>query len=149
MRKVFEKQSIMPGTAEQMMRFHGLPNAFQILTPPPIFIQVLRNNLTSLIQGDLEFRLWVTLIPLHWLARHEPGPTPTSFIDRILDGPMAYWEHQHIFQDVPEGVKITDHVTLEHKSGLMGIFTRLFFDGLPLQFLFIYRHWVTRRRMKT
>ncbi len=148
MPKVFEKQSVMSGTAEQMMRFHALPNAFQLLTPPPIFIQVLRNDLTSITNGELEFRLWVTFIPFHWLARHEPGPIPLSFIDRMLDGPMAFWEHQHIFRDVPSGVQLTDHLTIEHKSGLMGVFTRLFFDGFPLRFLFFYRHWVTRRMMK-
>ena len=148
MQKVFEKQSVIPGTVDHMMAFHNAPRAFQTLTPPPIFIQVLRDNRTSLTEGEIEFRLWAGPIPLRWLARHESGPTPTSFIDRMLDGPMAYWEHQHIFQKAVNGVKLTDHVTFEHKSGLMGLFTRIFFDGLPLRILFSYRHWVTRRAMK-
>jgi len=147
MRKIFEKRSVMPGTTEQMMVFHSAPRAFQTLTPLPIFIQVIRDDRTSIIQGEIEFRLWITFIPVHWLARHEPGPTLTSFIDRMLDGPMAYWEHQHIFQDTPRGVELTDHVTFEHHPGLMGIFTHLFFDGIPLKILFLYRHWVTKRYM--
>ena len=147
MHKVFMKQSTMPGTAEQMMHFHELPDVFKLLTPPPSHIQVLRNDLTSLTYGELEFRLWVMFIPLHWLVRHEPGPLALSFIDRMLDGPMAFWEHQHIFQDVPNGVQLTDYLTIEHRPGLMGFFTRLVFDGLPLQFLFFYCHWVTRRAL--
>ena len=147
MRKVYEKRSIISGNVEEMMAFHAAPNAFQILTPPPIFIQILRNDLASITNGEVEFRLWAGPIPLHWLARHEPGPIPTSFIDRMLTGPMAYWEHQHIFRAVPGGVELTDHITLEHKSGVMGLFTRLFFDGLPLRFLFLYRHWVTKRKI--
>jgi ligand-binding SRPBCC domain-containing protein len=149
-RKIFEKRSVMVGTAEQMMVFHDAPHAFQKLTPPPIFIQVLRDNHRSLFERKIEFRLWVGPIPLHWLVRHEVGPIPTSFIDRMLDGPLAYWEHQHIFQQVaPDEVTLTDYITLEHKPGLIGLFTRVFFDGLPLRMLFLYRHWVTKRMMKS
>jgi len=130
-----------------MMIFHSAPKAFQTLTPPPVFIQMLRDDRKSITQGEIEFRMWMGFIPLHWLARHESGPIPTSFIDRMLDGPMAYWEHQHIFRDISGGVELVDHITYEHKPSLMGIFTHLFFDGIPLQILFLYRHWVTKRGM--
>jgi ligand-binding SRPBCC domain-containing protein len=147
MRKVFEKSSKMSGTAEQMMIFHSAPKAFRTLTPPPVFIQVLRDDRKSITDGEIDFRMWMGFIPLHWLARHETGSIPTSFIDRMLDGPMAYWEHQHIFRDTPDGVELTDHIAYEHKTGLVGIFTRLFFDGLPLKILFLYRHLITKRGM--
>jgi ligand-binding SRPBCC domain-containing protein len=144
MTKVYEKRSVFPTTMERMMAFHQHPRALQRLTPPPIFVQLLRDDRTSFTTGELEFRLWFGPIPIRWLARHEPGPTPTSFIDRMIDGPMAVWEHQHIFRDVPGGVELTDHVTFAHKPGLPGLFTRLMFDGPPLSFLFFYRHLRTR-----
>lgn len=129
------------------MAFHSAPRAFQRLTPPPIFIQVLRYDLASITKGEIEFRLWAGPIPLYWLAEHQPGPIPTSFIDRMANGPMSYWEHQHIFRSVAGGVELTDQITYQHKEGLIGIFTRLFFDGVPLRILFAYRHWVTRRAL--
>lgn len=142
--KVFERRSVIPTTMDKMWNFHAAPRAFSTLTPPPIFVQVLRDSRTSLTDGELEFRLWVGPIPVYWRARHEPGPIPTSFIDRQLNGPMAYWEHQHLFRAVPGGVELTDHLTLAHKPGLAGLFTRLMFDGLPLRILFLYRHLRTR-----
>jgi ligand-binding SRPBCC domain-containing protein len=145
--KVYKKQTVMPGNLEQIIAFHSAPGIFQTLTPPPIFIQVLRNDLISLTEGEIVFRLWAGPIPLYWLARHEPGPIPSSFIDRMLQGPMNYWEHQHIFKAVPGGVELTDQITFQHKKGLIGVFTRLFFDGLPLRILFAYRHWITRRAL--
>lgn len=143
-RKIFEKKSVMKGAVQQLLDFHAQPNAFAKLTPPPIFIRMRENKLKSLTEGTVDFTMWLGPIPLHWVARHEPGPTPNSFMDRQLVGPMAFWEHQHIFRAVPEGVELTDHVTLEHKPGLPGIFTRLMFDGLPLQIFFFYRHLRTR-----
>jgi len=143
-RKVFEKKSVMKGTVQQLWDFHARPNAFAKLTPPPIFIHMRENNLKSLTEGTVDFTMWLGFIPIHWVAQHEPGPIPTSFTDRQLVGPMAYWEHQHIFRAVPDGVELTDHLTIEHKPGLIGIFTRLMFDGMPLQIFFTYRHLRTR-----
>jgi ligand-binding SRPBCC domain-containing protein len=143
--KVFQKQSVMATTMERMTGFHDAAGAINRLTPPPIFVQVLEDNRKSLTEGELRFRLWFGFIPIHWNARHEPGPTPTSFIDRMIEGPMASWEHQHIFRQVPGGVELTDRITLSHKPGIRGLVTRLMFDGLALRVLFAYRHWRTRR----
>jgi len=117
------------------------------LTPPPVFIQVLRDDRVSFTEGEIEFRMWVAFIPVHWVARHEPGPIATSFIDRLLAGPLASWEHHHIFQAVDGGTELIDRITFMHKAGLAGLLTRLFFDGLSLRFLFAYRHWRTRRAL--
>lgn len=141
---VFEHRSVMATTLDRMLAFHQKPEALRILTPPPIFVQLLHDGRTSFTSGDLEFRLWFGPVPIRWLARHEPGPTPTSFIDRMIEGPLDYWEHQHLFAEVPGGVELRDRITIAHKPGLPGLLTRLVFDGLPLRMLFIYRHLRTR-----
>lgn len=143
-RKVFEHRSVMPGTVQQLWDFHAQPNAFARLTPPPIFIQMIRNDLRSLTEGTVDFRMWLGPIPLRWVARHEPGPTPTSFVDRLVSGPLAHWEHQHLMRETAGGAELLDRITLEHKPGLVGVFTRLMFDGLPLRLFFVYRHLRTR-----
>lgn len=132
------------------MAFHNEANALARLTPPPplMFVQVLRDDRTSLTEGELEFRLWFGPVPVHWLARHEPGPIPTSFVDRMIAGPLAYWEHQHIFQETAEGVTLIDRITLGHKGGTAGLWTRLIFGRLPLRLLFMYRHLRTRLSLR-
>src|SRR5688572_12784826 len=98
--KIFTHTSVMPTTVEAMVQFHDHPKAFSILTPPPIFVQMLRDDRVSLTEGEVEFNLWFGPIPIRWIARHEPGPTESSFMDRMLRGPMAQWEHRHFFQAV-------------------------------------------------
>ena len=61
---------------------------------------------------------------------------------------MAMWEHRHIFEPTADGVTLIDRITVEHKSGLRGLLTRLVFDGVPLWVLFKYRHWRTRRALE-
>jgi ligand-binding SRPBCC domain-containing protein len=144
--RVFEWHSLIPTTLDKMIAFHEDPKVLRRLTPPPplMFMQILRDDRTSLIDGEIEFRLWFGLIPMRWLARHEPGPTPTSFADRMIAGPMACWVHQHVFRETAGGVELIDHITLAHKAGFTGLLTRLIFDGLPLRLLFLYRHFRTR-----
>lgn len=138
------KTSVIKSSVEKIMAFHEQSDAFSKLTPPPIWVQVHRDERTSIRNGEIEFTLWVLIIPFRWIALHEAGPTSNSFVDRMIKGPMAYWRHEHIFTQVENGVELTDRISLAHKSGLIGIFTRLLFDGIPLRFLFFYRHLRTK-----
>ncbi|MDZ4763630.1 MAG: hypothetical protein SGI73_03695 [Chloroflexota bacterium] len=149
--KTVEFRTTVPGTAAQVMAFYADPKAPVILTPPPIFFQIRDDRRTSLTSGDIEFTLWFTFIPLKWTSRHEPGEIPTAFIDRMLSGPTAVWIHHHIARDLPDqpgNVELIDRLEIAHKNGVMGLFTRLAFDGLPLRFLFFYRHLRTRGVLK-
>ena len=140
----FEQISIINTSMEKIWAFHDQPNAFGILTPPPIFVQVHRRQLVSLTEGEIEFTLWFLFIPIRWLAQHEQGSTATSFVDRMIRGPLKSWRHEHLFESVEHGIRLTDRITIEHQEGWQGIVTRLMFDGLALRTLFIYRHLQTR-----
>ena len=143
-RRVFEKTSLINTTLDEMMRFHADPGALSKLTPPPIFMRVQRDDRRSIREGEIAFTLWFGPLPIRWLARHESGPAEHSFADRQIEGPMAHWRHEHIFEAASGGVLLTDRISYAHKAGLKGMLTRLMFDGLPLRFLFAYRHWRTR-----
>ena len=110
----------MKTSLERMTDFHAQPEALRKLTPPPIFMQVHRDDRTSNTEGDLEFTLWFGPVPVRWHVQHEPGPTEHSFADRMLKGPVAYWRHEHIFEPVAEGVALIDRLTIRHKPGWQG-----------------------------
>lgn len=142
--KVYEKRSVFKTSVTQLIAFHERPDIFTKLAPPPMLIRVRRDDRTSLTEGDLEFTLWFGFFPVKWWARHEPGPTETSFADVMVSGPLAYWRHEHIFREVSTGAELIDRITLAHHTGLRGLVSRLMFDGVLLRFLFFYRHLRTR-----
>lgn len=147
--RVFQNSSVIKTTLAEIKRFHEAPRALASLTPPPIRMQVHRDERRSLTEGEIEFTLLFGPFPIRWIARYEPGPTPDSFADLQLRGPLAYWRHEHIFTEVAGGVALTDRITLAHRPGLIGLLTRLAFDGPPLRLLFAYRHWRTRRALQS
>lgn len=146
----FEHRSLIQDvTAEAVLKWHEHPNAFQRLTPPPVFIQVHRRDMPSIRDGEVEFTMWMGPIPVRWHARHEAGPIETSFVDCQVQGPLAAWEHTHTMQPVEGGVELIDHIEIEHPRGWRGLFTRLAFNGVALRGLFIYRHWRTRSGVRS
>ena len=147
-KRVFQYSTTIPATLETVMHFHEKADALRILTPPPLIVQIKHDQRLSLTEGSVDFVLWFGPIPVRWVARHEPGPTESSFIDRMMRGPMAEWEHQHIFRPTIDGVELSDQVTFVHDLGWRGWLTRMAFDGLALRFLFWYRHWRTARECR-
>ena len=145
----FQKSSLIKTTLADMRRFHEGPRALAQLTPPPIHMRLHRDERRSLTEGEIEFTLWFGPLPVRWIARHESGPSPDSFADLQIKGPLAYWRHEHIFSQAAGGVLLTDRVTLAHRRGVAGLLTRFAFDGLPLRLLFAYRHWRTRRALQS
>jgi ligand-binding SRPBCC domain-containing protein len=145
--KTFEHRSLIRTTPAAARAFHDDPRALARLTPPPLFVQIVRDDRVSLTEGEVEFKLWFGPLAVRWLARHAPGPDDTSFVDRMAKGPMAMWEHLHSFRAVKGGVELVDRIQLAHYSGWRGTLTRLMMDGLPLRLLFAYRHWRTRRAL--
>ena len=142
--RTFTKTSVIKTTLSEMQRFHSDPQALSTLTPPPIVMQLQRDDRRSMTEGEIEFTLWFGPLPIRWTARHAAGPTAHSFADQQIKGPLAYWRHEHIFAEVPDGVELTDRITFAHHPPPRGLLTRLLFDGLPLRMLFRYRHWRTR-----
>jgi ligand-binding SRPBCC domain-containing protein len=145
---VYQYTSLIPTSLEVIIRFHEKRNALSLLTPPPLLVQIIDDQRMSLTQGTVEFVLWFGPVPVRWVAQHEPGPTATSFIDRMLVGPMTAWEHQHIFRQAEGGVELLDKVQLTHKRGWRGRLARVVFSRPALKLLFWYRHWRTRRECR-
>jgi ligand-binding SRPBCC domain-containing protein len=150
--RIFQATTFMPVGLESITRFHAQRDALMILTPPPLIVPITRDQRSCMTAGEVDFVLWFGPIPVRWLARHEPGPTEHSFIDRMIVGPLATWEHQHIFHAVAGSVQLVDKVTMRHKPGWRGWLSRLIFDGPALRVLFWYRHWRTQyecRKLET
>ena len=83
-RKVFTYRSFIPTSLEIITQFHEERDALKKLTPPPLIVQPLSDERVSNTEGKVDFVLWFGPIPVRWIARHEPGPIPTSFIDRMV-----------------------------------------------------------------
>jgi ligand-binding SRPBCC domain-containing protein len=143
--QIFETSFTIRASLEAVAKFHQNIRALKVLSPPPIFVQF--HHVEPLAEDSIsEFTLWFGLLPVRWKARHQNVDPLYGFTDVQLSGPMKHWAHTHTFIDLNDGrIRITEHIEFEHLSGLRGLFSRLLFAPIGLNFLFFYRELATRR----
>ncbi len=129
---------------QTVAEFHSYPDAMAAITPPPIFVQVHQAP-TRVAEGQqMDFTMWLGPLPLRWQARFE-DVTATSFVDRMVQGPMRTWRHRHSFVAIDDHTtNVLDEVELQPRVhplwGPVGLGMAL---NLPV--LFAFRQWQTRR----
>ena len=128
-------------------KFHRQAGSLSAITPPPVRVRVHRAPEQLAGGAEMDFTLWLGLVPVPWLARIEEV-SPAGFVDRQVRGPFNRWLHRHTF--ISRGDKLTevrDEIELELKRHpLWGPVGWSMWLGLPL--LFAYRGWKTRRLLE-
>ena len=117
----FEATTTLPYPAREVFAWHARPGALTRISPPWV-MRVLSEAHPPLAPGTIA-RLR-TALPgtggLGWVrldTRHEAGPEPSSFIDRMVRGPLRSWEHTHLFRD-EDGCRMIDRVRWEPPLGV-------------------------------
>ena len=71
----------------------------------------------------IDYKIKLFGIPFRWKTKISVWEPGKKFVDEQLKGPYALWVHEHTFESVPEGTKMTDTVYYRSLKG--------FFDFLP------------------
>ncbi|WP_145282575.1 SRPBCC family protein [Pirellulimonas nuda] len=143
----FDYNFTVPAPLTEVAAFHSDTRALKLLTPPPTIVRI--HSVEPLAEGSVsKFTLWVGPIPLRWTAVHR-NVSQRGFTDVQAEGPAARWEHTHTFTPIgPDQTRIDEHIDYQHRSGWRGLLTRVLFARANLSFMFAYRAWVTRRRLR-
>jgi ligand-binding SRPBCC domain-containing protein len=78
-------------------------------------------------------------IPLSWVTEITHVKEGKYFVDEQRRGPYGMWHHQHHFEEINGGVKMTDIVHYEMPFGILGTFARALFVKRQLEGIFEYR----------
>lgn len=141
----FEKTSVIHASPEAVWRFHERPDSLQILTPPWQPVQIVRREGGLGIGAISEFRLWIGILPVSWVAVHTACEPNRYFVDEQKTGPMAFWRHRHQFETQGAQTQLTDSIDYALPGGqpleplLEG------WVNARLSDMFDYRHRVTRQ----
>ncbi|HEV3152915.1 MAG TPA: TIGR01777 family oxidoreductase [Candidatus Baltobacteraceae bacterium] len=109
--RVFEDEQFVPLSAEQTFPFFAKAENLRSITPPSLRFTI-RNSPVQMRQGTLiSYRLRVRGVPMRWKTMIAQWNPPHGFDDVQLRGPYALWHHEHRFEPVSGGVKMTDRVT--------------------------------------
>ncbi len=142
--ETFTARVELPVSAQAAYDWHLRPGAFQRMSPPWEVSRVLSND--GVRNGGrtvIEIQFGPT--KRQWIAEHRDVVDGVGFVDEQIDGPFAYWRHQHRVEPLgPDRCVLEDHVDYRLPLGDLG---QLFGGGIAsrrLERMFEYRHSVLR-----
>ncbi len=145
----FKYSSVINAPLEVVWKFHERPDILQLLTPPWQPVQVVRREGGLDVGAITEFRLFLGLLPLTWLARHTEYEQYRLFTDEQISGPFEIWVHRHKFELENSQTRLTDDISFSMPGGGTVEFISGWLVQVQLEAMFRYRHYVTKRECES
>jgi ligand-binding SRPBCC domain-containing protein len=141
----FVKESRIAAPPATVFAFYESPGALLRLTPRWKPFELEGGG--SIRPGSrVVVKIWLGPVPIRWVAEHTAYEPGRMFADRQVSGPLAFWEHRHLFlDDGAGGTILRDEVDYEPPLGWLGRRFGGHFLEEKLRLLFDYRHETTRR----
>lgn len=151
--ETYALRSTMPGSVEDLDRWHRRPGALERLRPPWEPVEVVER--TGNVEPGDRTVLSVGLGPfsLRWEAVHralpDPEPGERGFVDEQLEGPFARWTHLHRFRPSGDAAELVDNIRYAVPLGAPGRLLVGPFVRRRLGRAFRYRHRVLAGDLRT
>ncbi|MEL7975841.1 SRPBCC family protein [Isoptericola sp. F-RaC21] len=83
-------------------------------------------------------------VPFRMTSRISAHDTPHRFVDEQVAGPFRRWWHEHRFEEVPGGTRMTDTVEYTSPAGVLGrLVDRVVLTGYLTRLLRTRNRWLT------
>lgn len=101
-----------PRPRTEVFRFFEDALNLDAITPPTLRFRILTAKPIDMRAGALiDYSLRLRGVPIHWRTRIEVYEAPVRFVDRQLRGPYRLWWHEHVFEEIDGGTRMTDRVS--------------------------------------
>jgi ligand-binding SRPBCC domain-containing protein len=137
-----KQEQVIPVSVAEAWQFFSRGDNLQKITPAELAFKV-----TSAPQrGEIYAGQLITYIikpvlgiPLQWITEITHVQPLRYFVDEQRDGPYRLWHHEHHFEVVAEGVRMTDLVYYQLPLGWLGRLAHVLFVKKQLQHIFNFR----------
>lgn len=136
-----ERKQQLPVSLDEIWKFFLYPGNLKKITPPDLGFHIVAGGEAMMYKGmivtydiDSIFRM-----PFTWVTEITELEEKKLFVDFQRSGPYAYWNHQHHFKAIPNGVEITDILEYKMPLGILGSIVHPFLVKGKIEKVFEYR----------
>lgn len=129
----------------EVFQFFSAAENLEQLTPPFLRFQITRTPPRMVAGAEIEYKLRVHGLPIHWLTVIEQWDPPTMFVDSQAKGPYKLWHHTHRFRPENGGTWIEDHVRYTLPFGFLGLVVHRLMVRRDVEAIFRYREQKIRQ----
>jgi len=143
-----ERTQVLPISLEEAWAFFSSPKNLAKITPKELGF-VVHGDVPEVMYPGLFIEYTVSPllgIPMRWVTEITHVREGSYFVDEQRVGPYAIWHHEHFFESVPGGVKMTDVVHYKVPLGILGNLVHPWLVRPKLEQIFSYR-WAANERM--
>lgn len=105
------EETVVPASLEETFAFFSDAANLERLTPPWLNFRIRTPGPIVMREGaEIEYRIVLYGLPIPWTSRIDVWEPGVRFVDRQTVGPYRWWHHEHRFQAVAGGTRVTDRV---------------------------------------
>ena len=131
----------LPKPRAEVFAFFADPANLVRVAPPWLGLRLLGPPPAMTAGAIIDLRLSWLGLPLRWRAFIREYDPPFRFLDVQVRGPLARWEHRHIFLDEGGGSTVEDRIVYRLPLGALGELAHSLFAERQSQAMWRYRRW--------
>lgn len=136
-------EQVVPRHRDEVFAFFSRPENLAGITPPWLRFATLTPSPVPMRRGAVvDYRITLGVFPARWRSLISTCEPPSRFVDEQILGPYSFWHHTHVFEDVPGGTLIRDHVRYLMPFGPLGEIAHALVVRRVLQDIFAHRRRV-------
>lgn len=145
--EVFQVQTVVEATPEELFSFHENPQNLTVVMPPTSRLVHLECEPHARPGGIIVLEMReMGFVPLRWRCRWNRVERPGLLVDEITEGPFRRFVHHHRFEDIGGGrSRMVDEVHYSFGRGAWGRLVSKTGLKVYLHLMFAWRHRQTRR----
>jgi ligand-binding SRPBCC domain-containing protein len=106
-----ERTAVLPASPDAVFAFFSDAANLERLTPPWLKFRILTPLPVEMRVGlEIDYRIVIHGVPIPWRTRIDVWEQGRRFVDRQVIGPYRWWRHEHAFEAVPGGTRVTDRI---------------------------------------
>ena len=136
------RNQLIPASLERVWDYFANPSNLNELTPPDMKFEIIAGGDVRMYAGQMiEYRVeFVRGLRSLWLTEISHVEEMRYFVDEQRVGPYRFWYHEHHFETLDMGVKMTDKITYAAPFGLLGDLMVAIWIWRRLETIFDYRY---------
>lgn len=142
-------EQVIPQPLDAVWHFFSRPENLDEITPDDMSFEILSDVAHTPMYEGMIIRYNVRPlfnIPMKWVTEITHVQDHRYFIDEQRFGPYALWHHQHHFESVPGGTRMTDILHYKVPYGIIGSIADAILVEKKIDGIFQYRFAEVERR---
>jgi ligand-binding SRPBCC domain-containing protein len=139
---LLETKQKLPVDIKTAWKYFSSPGNLNKITPDYMRFNILSVSSEKMYPGMIIiYKVRPVLnIPLKWISEIKHVKEPEYFVDEQRFGPYRFWHHTHRFEEINNGIEMTDTLHYKIRFGTIGKIANILFVRKKLKEIFDYRH---------